>query len=429
MNKIKIPYDKSFIELEIPEKNIANLIGSEEKLSPVSNNAKLESAFNNYKGDSFKEILQNKRVVLIVEDHTREVPFEDRFNVLFPQLHSANQIKVFIATGTHDGEVKGNYIIRTLIEKSAEKSNLKINKIIIHNCHTDIFYFAGITSIGNDIYVNEEIIDAEVVIILSDMKNHYFAGYSNALKSLLPGICKYETVERNHALAMNDKSTFGHHSLHPDKSRRDNPLAQDMYEGFKLIVGERPVFVLGTICNHNQIQWVKFGSLEEVTAEGILKVDALNGVHVEPTDKIIVSSGNYPNDESLYISQRALELTKNAVKDGGDILFIAGCGNGIGPKKSIQNFYEPLKEDINSILKKLSDKYIMYSHKTYKFAQLIQRMKAIYFYSELSDIEIESIHLKPVNSPQEIVDEWIAENENVKINIFIEGNKVAVYNK
>jgi len=56
-------------------------------------------------------------------------------------------------------------------------------------------------------------------------------------------------------------------------------------------------------------------------------------------------------------------------------------------------------------------------------------MEAIHFYSELSDSEIESIHLNPTKSPQEIVDNWIAENESVKINIFTEGNKVAVYCK
>jgi nickel-dependent lactate racemase len=283
--------------------------------------------------------------------------------------------------------------------------------------------------LGNDIYVNSEIRRAEIIIIFSDMKNHYFGGYSNPLKGLLPGICKYETIEKNHALTLNNKSMFGHHPLHPDKSRRDNPLAQDMLEGVKLIAADRPIFVLGTICKKDKILWTKFGKLEEVAAEGFLQVDKRYSVHVEPTDKIIVSSAGYPNDESLYIAQRALELTKNAVNDDGEILYFAACSNGIGPKKSVANFYEPLKADIDYILNSLSEKYIMYSHKTYKFAQLIKRMKAIYFYSELSDSEIKSIHLKPTISPQKIVNQWIAENENVKINIFTEGNKVAVYSK
>jgi nickel-dependent lactate racemase len=429
MKKVKLLYNNTSIELAIPEKNIANLIGREEKLILGSNSKKLEAAFAEYDGPELSGVVQKKAIAVIIEDHTREVPFEDRFNILFPKLKSAQYVKVFIATGTHDSEAEGNYQIRSIIEKSASKCSLLISKIIIHNCHKDSFYFAGITSISNDIYVNQEIQDVDVIIILSDMKNHYFAGYSNPLKSLLPGICKFETVERNHALTLNEKSTFGYHPLHPDENRRDNPLALDMYEGFKLILGNRKVFVLGTICKHSQIQWAKFGSPEEVTEEGIKQVDKMNGVHVQATEKIIVSSGGYPNDESLYISQRALELTKNAVKDHGEILFIAGCINGIGPQKSIQNFYEPLKEDIDIILKKLSDKYIMYSHKTYKFAQLIKRMKSIYLYSELSDEEIKSIHLQTVHSPQQVIDQWISENSNVKINIFTEGNKVAVYNK
>ena len=271
--KIKIPYHTSHIELDIPEKNIANIIGSDDQPTTGSNEEMLEEAFQNDLGKKLKRIVANKKIGLIVEDHTREVPFEDRFNILFPKLKSAKQVKVFIATGTHDREVTGNYKIKNLIEHKSHEINLPLEKVIIHNCHKGDFYLAGTTSIGNNIYANKEITDAEIVIILSDMKNHYFAGYSNPLKSLLPGICKYETVERNHALTLNDKSTFGFHPLHPDERRRDNPLAHDMYEGFNLIAGNRPVFVLGTICKHNKIQWTKFGELREITAEGILQVD------------------------------------------------------------------------------------------------------------------------------------------------------------
>jgi len=429
MKKIKIPYHKSYFDLEIPEKNIANLVSVKETAASGSNIEKLEFAFDNVEGMTIEDLVLQKSVAIIVEDYTRKVPFEDRFKVLFPRLQSAKQVKVFIATGTHDGEVEGNYKIRSLINEQTQINNLPLEKVIIHDCNKDEFYIAGTTGIGNDVYANKEIEDAEVIIIFSDMKNHYFAGYSNPLKSLLPGICKYETIEYNHALTLNEKSTFGHHPLHPDKSRRDNPLAQDMYEGFKLIAGNRPVFVITSICKGDQIVWVKAGNIEDVTAECIKQVDSTTSISIDPTEKIIVSCGGYPNDESLYIAQRALELTKNAVKEDGEILFIAGCANGIGPKKSVKNFYEPLKDDIDSILKKLSKKYIMYSHKTFKFAQLIQRMKSIYFYSELRDSEIESIHLKPTNSPQEIIDQWIAENENVKINIFTEGNKIAVYSR
>ena len=79
------------------------------------------------------------------------------------------------------------------------------------------------------------------------MKNHYFAGYSNPIKNFVPGICNYSTAECNHALALRDESTFGQHPLHPDPRRRDNPLAKDMWEAYKIICAGRPVYVLATI--------------------------------------------------------------------------------------------------------------------------------------------------------------------------------------
>ena len=81
----------------------------------------------------------------------------------------------------------------------------------------DLFYLINFLRILNRIYINDESKDIDVFVTHSDMKNHYFAGYSNALKNFMPGICKYETIERNHALALKDNSTFGHHPLHPLK--------------------------------------------------------------------------------------------------------------------------------------------------------------------------------------------------------------------
>ena len=150
-------------------------------------------------------------------------------------------------------------------------------------------------------------------------------------------------------------------------------------------------------------------------------------VHV--ADNMIVSCGGYPNDESLYTAQRALELTKNGVKEGGEILFIAGCANGIGPEKSIKNFYDPLKKDIAQVLSEFQNKYVMYVHKTYKFAALIQKINRIFIYSKLAENIMTDIHLYPISDPQAIVDRWLLDNPETRINIFTQGNKLAVYSR
>ena len=429
MKKITLLYDKSNVELVIPEKNLTYYIDSKNNIESAGNLENLENAVASSPEIMLDRFVKNKRVGVILADYTRKICFPEIIQVLFKRLNDAASIKVFIATGTHKSEYAGNYHIMNLIKNYCDQFHLPLEKVIIHDCHSDSFYCAGISANNNKIYVNSESKDIEVFVTYSDMKNHYFAGYSNALKNFCPGICKYETIERNHSLALQDMSTFGHHPLHPLAERRNNPLAFDIWEGYQLIVNKRPVYLLATIMKQNQIIWSEAGFLESVTKNGIEQVDNNLSVRVKPSDHMIVSCGGYPNDESLYIAQRALELSKNGVKKGGDILFIAACSNGIGSEKAIQNFFIPLQDNVDEVIKKYRDYYIMFSHKSYKFAQLIKRMRNVFVYSTLSSEQVKSIHLTPVTSIQHIIDSWIKTNPEVRINIFPEGNKFAVHAK
>ena len=71
----------------------------------------------------------------------------------------------------------------------------------------------------------------------------------------------------------------------------------------------------------------------------------------------------------------------------------------------------------------------MYSHKTFKFAQLIQQMNKIFMVSELSSELIESIHLHKAQNAQSVVDDWVSIDNDVTINIFTDGNKIVVHAK
>jgi hypothetical protein len=79
------------------------------------------------------------------------------------------------------------------------------------------------------------------------------------------------------------------------------------------------------------------------------------------------------------------------------------------------------------IQKRYDQKYVMYAHKTYKFAQLIGQMKCIHVKSRLSDKEITDIHLTPCSDIQRLVNRWLDEDPATAIAIITEGNKYAVY--
>jgi nickel-dependent lactate racemase len=287
----------------------------------------------------------------------------------------------------------------------------------------------GKTSRGTPLIVNSNAVGHDVYVVAADMKAHYFAGYSNALKNFLPGVCAFASIEANHSMALNPNSTFGKHPYHPDTTRRDNPLADDMREACEIITANAEVFTLSVITSSGKLVWADAGRLEPVIAGGIEVLDRTASFEVEQTPRIIVSPGGYPQDKSLYHAQRGLELTKNAVSDGGEILFLAECRDGVAPPKATENFYNKLVAPLDDVIKSISGKYHLYEHKAYKFAELLKRISSVKMMTELDKETVESAHLEKVVNPQAVIDDWIKADAKVQILVLDKGNKLAVYNK
>ncbi len=423
---INIPYDDRTIDLSIPAVNIGTVIGGKVPIREMDN--PIRHALKKAKEPALKDLVKERRVGLVVADATREVPLQSLLSATMPELNQALEVHLFIATGTHAPNMDGNAEIAGLVRQHARANGYDIQHIIYHDCQAGPWIYSGQTrSHKNDIYVNAAVGDCDVFVTFSEMKNHYFAGYSNPLKNFIPGLARQDSIMRNHALTLEESSTFGLHPLHPDHARRNNPLAKDILEAFRLIVKNRPVFAVTTISKKTDVLWAAAGLVEQVVPVTIQQVDERMSIRLEPAEFMVISCGGYPNDESLYIAQRALELTSQGIRNGGEILFMAGCRNGIGSGKSEENFYLPLTEDIDKIVNTPVINYRLYAHKPIKFARLIKRMGKIHFYTNLSAEKVSRIHLKPVNDPQQIIDHWLQEKPDAKIHVAPDGNKYAVY--
>jgi len=425
--KVDIHYSDGFMSLDIPEANVTHIIRPWQDETETTNQAILQQALAGSQVTDFKEALAGRRLCVLLDDGTRDEPFEDIFEQLFALLRTCSFVRFLICTGTHEPATPQNNKITAQIQKAATQAQIGNYQIHAHDCEQAEFAEAGVTSSGTEIICNALADDADVFLALSDVKVHYFAGYSNPIKNFMPGICAFRTAEQNHSMALDDKSTFGIHPWHPDAGRRDNPLACDQLEGMRLIVKERPVFTLATITTSGQIRWTKFGPIESVAAEAFAAVDQRNTHTVTQAERLIVSPGGMPNDIDLYIAQRALELTKDAVTDGGEILFLAACPNGVGEAKTMKNFYHRLTLPIDEIFNSIESEYKLYSHKPYKFARLIRRLQRINIYSQIPDDLIRAAHLFPVRDPQALVNNWLTEEPNARITIVDGANKIALY--
>ncbi|MHC5083691.1 MAG: lactate racemase domain-containing protein, partial [Planctomycetota bacterium] len=289
---VSLHYGDHQLTLQIPTKNLAGFIQPSYQANSTDNVDHIKQAID-VSTDKLAEETAARTVGILLPDGTRDFPIEAALSILLPQLKDARQCLFFICTGTHDGQTPANQPIIDCI-------SINSFEIIIHDCEQSELTDIGRTSRHTSVRYNRRLDEPSVFIVLSDVKHHYFAGYSNPIKNFVPGLCAFETTEQNHSWTMDGRSVAGVHPWHPDKSRRDNPLAADQLEAMRMIVKERPVWALTTISSQKQIQWAAFGDAEKVTPQAFAQADAQNARAVKCADYMIVSPGGLPNDVDLY---------------------------------------------------------------------------------------------------------------------------------
>lgn len=427
--KVDLSYGSGKVSVDIPERNFAGKVIPKQSKTIPDTQAELNRVLDNPHGPALESLVKSRSVCVLVEDHTRDEPHWDILSAVIPRLVHANKVVFMITTGSHEVNHPGNQEIVDMIKRIAENAKISEFNVKINDCRDPDVVNLGKTSRETPVIISAAAADLDVYLPISDMKAHYFAGYSNPLKGFLPGICAFASIEANHAMALDPKSTFGRHPYHPLQEKRDNPLADDMREAMEIITKNAKVFALAVISDGHKLVWADAGEVMPVTGAGIEVLDETASFTVPQTTRIIVSPGGYPQDKSLYHAQRAIELTKNAVADKGEILFVAECRDGVAPDEAIENFYNKLTAPLDEVTNSISSRYHLYEHKAYKFAELLKRVSKVKMYTELDNETVSAAHMEKVTDLQQTIDGWTNENPKVKIAVLDKGNKLAVYAK
>lgn len=431
LRTIDISYGRGKKTLYIPESNLAGF------LKPISTEKRLkpEEAFrtaldNPVDGAGLEDLVVGKKVCVTIEDYSRSEPHGEIVSALSGRLGKARMVQYIVVTGTHNPTDERNLKIKSMIEEIASSLSLSFDVDINTSKEPEQFDYVGTTSRGTKVLTNRKASDADIFIAGADIKPHYFAGYSAANKHFLPGMCAFDTVRVNHCgLIKDEKSNYGRHPWHYDEGRRENPLAADMLEAMSLIVGDRPVYTLAMI-NDEGILWSQFGPIEAVTRAGIKRADEIFSFRVKPVRHLVVSPGGWPYDAYLYTGQRAPELTLEAVKQGGEVLWLSECAEGIhtgASQQVVEDFHNAMMSDLETLSERLDHPDVKFhTYKAYRFKRLFEKIR-IYGYSSLSDTILESVSIQPVDNPQGIIDKWLQDDPQDKILVVDKANKLAVY--
>jgi nickel-dependent lactate racemase len=405
--RLTIPYGKDEKQfLNLPEENFAGKIYPKD-VEVGDERAELRRALDHpVAGPSLEKFLEGgKDIVFIVNDGTRPTPTCKVLDALSERMDLTGA-RYLIATGDHRAPTEDEY--RFIFGKQLEKLRPNIHS---HSARTDNCVFLGTSKNGTEMLVNEMAVNADRLVIITSVEPHYFAGYTGGRKSFLPGVAARKTIEQNHKLAMRQEAQ----ALVLD----GNPVHEDMMDALK-VVKDKPIFAIQIVLDrHQNIYKVEAGDLHASFASAVRWANEVFSVKIKEKAEIVVSVAPYPMDVDLYQSQKALDNGKWALKEGGTIIMVSKCREGIGHDTFLQQL--SLSDDPRKVLENLAKEYKLGYHKSAKMAE-IAVWADVWAVTDLDPELLRKANIRPFSTVQEAVDAALAKNKNAKVLINMDGS-------
>ena len=395
--KFELNYSKTQVSFEIPDPNYSCTI----KANPVDvqeagRDEVRRSLAEPIGAPRLREVVKpGEKIVIITSDITRPVPSYDVIPPILEELQEANvkldDITVVFALGSHrehTEEEKIRLVGREVYDKvSCIDANTK-------NC-----VHLGTTKVGTPVDVFDVVANADRRICVGNIEYHYFAGYSGGAKAIMPGVSTCDAIQVNHSMMVREEAATGR--------IEGNPVREDIDSVAEFCPIDYIVNVV--LSEHKKILKSFAGHYIEAHRAGCRFLDTLYKVDIEERAEIVVaSSGGYPKDLNLYQAQKGLDNAKFAVKDGGVIILVASCKEGL-ENKSFERWMTTMTPD--EMVVEIKKNFELGGHKAAAIA-LVKQKVDIYLVSDLDPDFVRSIHLIPFGSVQEAVDAAFAKCGN-----------------
>lgn len=343
--------------------------------------------------------------LVIVNDGTRPTPTSVVLDVIGDGLEACGA-RFIVATGAHRAPTEDEYrfIFGANYGRFREKTKA-------HDARRrESLVFCGTTRAGTPLWLNRRVLEADRILVIGSVEPHYFAGYTGGRKAFLPGVAGYETIQANHKLALQPQA----HSLALD----ENPVHRDMEDALSSI--KAPVFSVMTVLDKDQR--IVYCASGDLTASFMAAVRSANEVFAVPLRRrfdVVISVARSPMDINLYQAQKAIDNGALAVADGGVLILVASCWDGIGDSAYLDLLGSASTPQ--EALDKIAAGYKLGYHKAAKIAQAAERIRLV-AYSELDRATLKRAFITKADSLQESVDTALAgRGPGAKVAILIDG--------
>lgn len=290
-------------------------------------------------------------VLIVVPDATRKTAAGQVVNLLVRRLIAngslPSEITIIFATGIHrkvteaeKAEILTPFIAQRI--KTLDHDPRDLAKLVR----------LGETTGGIPIELNRALVDYDHVVLVGGVTFHYFAGFTGGRKLICPGLASTRTITATHKLAFDCENRSRRNGV--DTGLLDGNA---VHEAFAEAVSKvDPAFAISTIVNsHGEVvdlycgDWIKShrAACDDFASQNTVKV-------TEKRDLVIVSCGGFPHDINLIQAHKALEAASHACSEGGKIVLLAECRDGLGRDDFLKWFDAETSE---ALAVKLCEKY------------------------------------------------------------------------
>ena len=394
---IELGYGKGKQAANVPDKNILQIL-TPNKIdlgdAPTGADSVREALANPIGSPRLGEIVcPGEKIAIITSDVSRPMPTWVAMPPLLEELFAAgvdpDDITLVFALGSHRHQTEE--------ERQKLAGDFAYSKIKCVDSDPEDCVHLGETSNGTPIDITRTVAEADRRICLGNIEYHYFAGYSGGIKAIMPGSSTPAAIQANHSMMIDPDAHTG--------KLDGNPLRADLEEAAPLC----PVdFLVNVVLNEKkEIIYTVCGDLTEAHRQGCAFLDKLYSVKVpEKADIVIVSQGGAPKDLNLYQTQKALDNSKHAVKDGGTIILVGSCREGFGNKTFGEWIAEAKKP--SDLTDRIRKDFKLGGHKAAAIAMVMEKAN-IKLVSEMDDETVRSVFMEPYSDLQSAVDDAFAE--------------------
>lgn len=388
--KLRFGFGTGFQEVEVPDKNLIAELHANDVPVELTGEAEVRRALIAPIGSPrLKDIVHpGEKIAIITSDITRPMPTRLVMPALLDELYAGGvrkeDVTLVFALGSHRKHTEA--------EQKKLAGERAWNEIKCVDSDPDDCVHYGTTSRGTPVDITRVVAEADRRICLGNIEYHYFAGYSGGAKAIMPGVSTRAAIQANHSRMVLPEAKAG--------ALETNPLRMDIEEAGAMVGIDFIVNVV--LSEHKEILKAVAGDATEAHRAGCRFLDRLYRKELhEAADIVLVSQGGAPKDLNLYQTQKALDNAKHAVKDGGVIILIGSCKEGLGEKTFEQWMTEA--DSAHSLIERIGREFKLGGHKAAAIAMVLERAE-VDLVSELDDDFVRSIFLKPYKTAQEALD-------------------------